>query len=83
MAIKNATVTVTKCGEVVLHRQMPTSYGDEPLFTAYQAVGDQEVIDELQRQIHLAYENPVGYLTLRTGNRWEAAAGDYRIVIVK
>ncbi|MFD6858152.1 hypothetical protein ACFWCF_12555 [Rhodococcus sp. NPDC060090] len=83
MAIKNATVTATKCGEVVLQRQIPTSYGDEPLFTAYQAVGDQEIIDELARQIRLVYETPVGYLTLREGDRWKASAGDYRVVIVK
>lgn len=83
MAHEIATVTVTKCGEVVLQQQMPSSYGDEPLFTAYQSIGNREVVDELARQIRLAHENPVGYLTLREGDRWEASAGDYRIVIAK
>ncbi len=74
-------MTVTKRGEVVLQKQILTSYGDEPLYTAYNAIGDQTVIAELGRQLNLAYGDPSGELNLRAGGRWEASAGDYRVVV--
>ncbi|MDN5760401.1 MAG: hypothetical protein L0H59_18080 [Tomitella sp.] len=77
----DSTFTVTKNREPILHDSRPTSYGDEPLYLACQAVDDEGIREELRRQVHEKYQGPNGELNLRAGDSWEVAAGNYTISI--
>lgn len=77
----DSTFTVTKDDTTILHDSRPTSYGDEPLFLALEAVDDKQAREQLHKQITDDNQEPNGEVNLRAGDTWKATAGGYTITI--